>query len=594
MPYVNMLKLYGILFLLALFLMSSRASANSIYHDLEECFDIGAINIVNPLFLYPYNKEQGKHIKSTKLNFIYFDRQNNTFYSDITRSTAPYPASLEKINNRCVFISGNRLERNQTDNLQIGLEIASTNNAYLYIEKNLYLNKTVNIKSNTTIIGIDSSSGKAQISPYLNSLSYMFIVNKWASNIEFRNLRIAEVREIENAFILFVGENESIRVKSTDFIWTNIHPWKTTKALLFVWDWAKNVLVRDSHFSGIENSIHFFTPIQDLKLFKNNFTQWSHYALLLNRSTRTEHRRSENIEIRHNNFYGAAAGGDRWVILISAGQDELFLKNLHITNNIFKWNKWSFIPKNLDPDYINNDAHGDQIVLHRVNEFIISHNQVYDGWENGITASRLSRNWVISNNFVYHNDGNGINIGSAYFELELNSTDNLSIWDRIRGEVTWSEWTITRIFPNINTIWIEKVNASPRNITWPTFTNEAIKVISTINNYTFNIRAVHRSKKIKILDNVIYWNGINSANEYPDTIFSWIYIINSDSIDMRRNSVFNTIWSQTQRWAITASRSRNLFADNSNIFENTAFNTSNYRPIVQIQSHSWFRNNLQP
>ena len=100
---------------------------------------------------------------------------------------------------------------------------------------------------------------------------------------------------------------------------------------------------------------------------------------------------------------------------------------MEITSNIVEGNKGSWVPRSKDPDYENNDAHGDQIVLHKVNNFRITNNDVFDGGENGITTSRLSRNGTISNNRVYDNDGNGFSVGSAYFELHLDNKDGLEI-----------------------------------------------------------------------------------------------------------------------------------------------------------------------
>lgn len=116
------------------------------FHELDNCYDVSTIEIESLRSLYPNGDNE------LALNTIYVDTSSNTFYSDLTLQNAPSNAQLEEIDNRCVYIYGERLEKNQTINFQLGLEIASTNDAYFYLERNVYLDKTVSIKSNTTLI----------------------------------------------------------------------------------------------------------------------------------------------------------------------------------------------------------------------------------------------------------------------------------------------------------------------------------------------------------------------------------------------------------------------------------------------------------
>ena len=559
---------------------NSYTKAFTPYHDLDDCYDVSLIDIEELNSLYPFDRESWDLDLWWEWHSIYIDNLENKFYSDLTLHNAPSNAQLEEIKNRCVYIYGNRSERNQTVNFQLGLEIASANNAYFYIEKNVYLDSAVFIKSNTTLIWVNDSENKASLSPYLNDINYLIIVNESASNVEFRNLSIREVREINQWFVLFQGNNESISMRSVDFIWKNIDPSKRTRWLFFIGEQQKDILIRDSSFSNIEYSIQFFSPIDWLQVLQNTFTKWSHYALLTNISTQVENGQSKNIEIRHNEFKHAAAGWDRWVILISPGKSVRYVTNVEITSNIIEGNWGSFINRARDPDILNNDAHGDQIVLHRVNDFIISNNTVSNGWENGITASRLSRNGIISNNQVFDNDGNGISVGSWYFELHLNNTDGLELWDRIKWTDTNSEATITYIYPNHNIVGIERINASSKVITSPTFGSEIITIDKWNTTLEKTITVVDRTKKIDLLDNEFFRNGHNSAKEHADWIFSWIYVINSDSINFRRNHFYN--WAETliQKWAITASRSRNLSRDGSNTYEDRELRRSD----IQIQA----------
>ncbi len=499
----------------------------------------------------------------------------------------------------CLVITGDP-ETKQTFKFELGLKAASEYVIPFYIQGNIQLNSEMSIFSNTTIIGIDRVVGgetrKSSVSSADREFSKIFNIRETASNIIFQDLKIKEARTINSALINLEGKNTDVTINNVDFQGKENNSDQITKGIYLQGDWAESIIVNNSRFDKLEYSIHLFAPVSGFSVTNSSFTLWNHYAILNNRGAVDQNRRTQNVLIENNDFIKAAFGGTRSVINFTSGNSYYYIKNIDILNNRVIGNggfftkpaileKIGYSQADAERIAFESDAHGDQIVLHRVNGFNISNNLVTEGGENGITAARLSRNGVISGNTVSRHDGNGINIGGGQFDIIVDDVSQFEIGTRILGTTSRNLATVERVYPENNALALTLVNnnnkrINPDPITSTTFQTEVLEIIPpevggvqppNIPNVA-TIQVVDRTKRIRVEDNEVFDNGLNQFPEKAIGSLIGINVQNSDSIELRRNNLYNTLSLENQAFGITPSRSRQIHIDDSNCFQGVTMN----------------------
>ena len=485
-------------------------------------------------------------------------------------------SSLVPTEATCVSLKGEPSKSNQWPQLRLSAEVASMYDIPLEIEGTIHTSQSASLFSNTKIIGLNNAqiktiaaTGSGASSEDISTILYL---PEGVENISLKNIDLIEDYPVSSALLLMAGKNKNITTDNVSFVWKDPHPDRETRGIFLSKYWAQDLSIRNSNFENLEYGIHMFAPVNWFKLINSNFSQWAHYAILLNRWWASMERTSRSIHISDSKFEHAIAWGSRGVIQINPGASLSYIHDVKILRNTITWNAGAYMNIAEDPDFANNDAHADQIILHRVNNFEIVANDISFGGENGITVSRLSRNWVIRNNKIYNNDGQGIAVWSSYFFMTVSNPELLRIGDRIRWLTTRNIATVTAVYTDKNLISVGSINGKPRDINSTTFINEDIEVFLpgvVFWEWTpvWNISHIDRTKNIDIINNKIYNNGINFAEDKNSDSLGATFIINSDNISYDNNKFYNTDGWTYQSFAIDASRSSNIDIMSSNTVE---------------------------
>ena len=317
----------------------------------------------------------------------------------------------------------------------------------------------------------------------------------------------------------------------------------------------------------------------------NTFRRWNNFALRIARTAATDHLRTENIDVIGNDFRKPRPGLYRSVIFITRAESLVYILNVRVNRNTIVSDGGAF-----QIGDTTSNATGDQIVLHGVNGFQITENSVFFGGENGITASTLSRNGIISRNIVHGNDTHGIIIGSGYYELSVNNASNFSVGDEIRGVETGTQATIRNI--RVHPADGRNILGLDRVIGGRVFREEPITNLTTGAVEVDSSFIVDRTKYITVVDNIVFGNGRDQANNTPFTF--GIFSQNADTIDFRRNRIFNPDYAaveaaggiQNQRLGIFLANSRNILVAPSNVFEQGA---ETVEEAIGMNASSWLR-----
>lgn len=505
--------------------------------SLETCIDINAINVadINNLFAKVSSEQRVKT-------------------SDVVLSKDNFK-SLGIESPLCLDLDGDKNLSDHTNLLNLATHAANVFEVPIYISGNLSVSSPIKLRSNTRIIGVDSHSS-ARITSSSPTSSILRIV-EGANDVTLRDLTIQEVQEVSVALLMMDGKNTGTYVKRVNFLGSKLDPGMRTRGIFLAADWSRNTQITFSSFSDLEYGIHMFAPVYDFVAHKNEIERWSHYAILLGRSSRDKNYRTEGVDITHNHIHNAGSGGDLGVILVTRGPSYNYVKDVKIISNKIVGNGGSN-----KPGTPNQNAHGDQIVLHGVNGFQITANDVSYGGENAVSATRLARNGTISSNNLHHNDGNAIAIGSNYYELKVDTTKSFSIGDEIEGSVSGTKAKITTIFEDVSVIGIGSIRGAP-------FRVESVHNRTTGQNDVAKALITDRTKNIKILANDMRYNAIDSLNEVgsKNGALAGVLVSQSDAITFRRNVISDMALNDTRDFAIIASNSRNLIVDDTNSYE---------------------------
>lgn len=457
---------------------------------------------------------------------------------------------------------------NAVDQLTYVILLAKILDVPVYIKGHVgFKNLSARLYSNNHLYGDPSSPGVVHFMKPGGTIG--FHIKNGSTNVRIENLTFNEVEDLRIAMVHLGGDNENIVINGNVFTGANVEAEDVIcTGVLMTSGLVKNIHILDNHFTGLQYCVHCTCPAQNLNINRNNFRQWNHYAIRVGRGGNQLAHRSEAINIVQNDFRDVAVGPIRGVVLVTRGESLMFVHNVAVNGNLIVANGGAFVSGEE-----NSSATGDQIVLHGAYGFSISSNRIYHGGENGITASRLSRNGIISDNSVYATDGHGIDIGSGYYEMAISHPQNFSVGDEILGAVSGTRANISSIeIHPADGRWILGVDRARGG---SVFTDETIHNVTQTGLLGYS-SVVDRTKNIRILGNRVWGNGLDQAGDTPFTY--GIFIVNSDSISMRRNKIFNPNYAedlaageiQDQRFSIRLANSRNIYISEDNIFEKGA------------------------
>ena len=444
-------------------------------------------------------------------------------------------------------------------------KLASELNVPLFLRGNFSARSSIRLHSNTYIEGYSSTP------PVIHALfgggTSLFSVLENSANVFLGNMKLVEIRQLQRSLVLLYGKNVNVTISEVEFEGSEVGMTELQTAGVFMFrDWVDDVQIRDCKFTDLQYGIHCVCGVQGLKILRNEFRRWNYYAVRVARLTLNPGVRTEDIEISHNDFRHAVAGPFRSVILVTRTDSLVYVKDVQINNNRVIGNGGAYNRGETD-----SNATGDQIVLHGVNGFQVSDNHVFYGGENGITTSRLSRNGVISRNIVFGNDTHGINIGSGYYELSVDNVAGIEEGDTIRGQLSEATGTVNsiRVHPSSG----RYVLGLTRILGGRIFRNEWLDNTTTGVQQVVQCDTIDRTKGIRIVDNHISGNGRDSSGNTPWT--HGLYVLNSDSLQIRRNRIFNPNYDenlnagnlQDQRLSIYLGNSRDILISDDNQFE---------------------------
>lgn len=471
----------------------------------------------------------------------------------------------------CLVLTGNRHAGDQTKLASLAFFASGERDIPLYISGNLFLSNFVKVYSNTEIVGINN----AKLISYTKSITALLLIDRGAENISLSNFELKEARPVTLALILLGGENSNIRISDIKFLGKEALDSQGTRGIYLPKHWAKNITIIGSEFNKLEYGLQAFVPVIDLTIDHSEFSEWTHMAIYLNRGgAHSPHRRTENVRIANNYFHSAAFGSTaKQAVVITRGASRHYVKNVDIINNVVEGNGGSSVRG------VSSDAHGDQILLAGVNIFKVVGNSIFRGGENGFTASNLSRNGLVSNNDIYLNDGHGVSIGSGFYEIWMDDVSNFDAGDQIVGQTSGVRAIVSAVIEETNTLKLERI------------TGQAFRV-ENIDNITQSItdagRAINtdRTKRIRFVNNRVYDNGVNSESEVAAGVLAGVFVVNSDSIEFRRNSFYDTRPERKQYLGISVTKSRNIFADSTNTVEGNPLDNSK-KPDLKLTSTAW-------
>ena len=289
----------------------------------------------------------------------------------------------------------------------------------LYLKGHFAMTGAIRIRNSVSISGFSTSP--TVIHSIIDDGTTLINITNGSTDVEIKNLAFNEVVDLSTSMLLMSGLNERIVIDNVDFVGQRVGAiFQTTAAILMIRDWVKDVDITNCKISGFQYGIHCVSGVRRLRIVNNKFSQWSSFALRIARLVSNDHLRSQDISVIGNDFRSPSRGLFKSVIFITRGESLMYIRDVNVNNNTIFSDGGAF--KRNDTT---SNATGDQIVLHGVNGFQISGNFVFHGGENGITASTLSRNGIISRNTVHGNDTHGIVIGSGLYELSVSSIANI-------------------------------------------------------------------------------------------------------------------------------------------------------------------------
>ena len=361
-----------------------------------------------------------------------------------------------------------------------------------------------------------SVSGYSAIPTVIHSLidggSVLFNIMSGSSDVVIENLTLNEEVDLSVAAVLLSGRNRNITINNIEFIGQRVGAiFHTTAAVYMFRDWVRDVSITNCSITDFQYGIHCVCGIRGLQILNNTFRRWNLFALRIARTAANDHLRTENIDVIGNDFRRPRPGLFRSVIFITRAESLLYILNVRVNRNTIVSDGGAF----QFGDNTSN-ATGDQLVLHGVNGFQISDNSVFFGGENGITASTLSRNGIISRNVVHGNDTHGIIVGSGYYELSVSRASNFSVGDRILGVETRTQATVRNIrrHPGDGRV----ILGLDRVIGGRIFREEPITNLTTGMVKVDDAFIINRTKYIAVVDNIVFGNGRDQANDTPFTL----------------------------------------------------------------------------
>ena len=463
-----------------------------------------------------------------------------------------------------------------SDRLREALKLSAESGKILFISGYFKVGSGLALLSNARLHGVDAN---ATIS-FEGTVASGIVVTRKANGAEIRKVTLLERGEITAAMIILLGDNVDITIDEVTLKGKNVGTGAAISGILLSQDGAENIAIRNSNFNNLEYGVHTLANVDNLQINHNTFERWTHYAIRIYNREVGARGRIKDVQISNNTFENPAVGPFRSVILVTRGVSRAYANDVTITYNTITG---PGLPHTAGDTTTN--ATGDQIVIHGVNGFIISHNTVTGGGENGISAARLSRNGTIANNVVYSNDTHGINIGSGYYEVTVDDPSEFSVGDKIKGDVSGTTATIEAMYNNV--LMLTGVGGGS------IFRDEPITNLTTGVAAASDSYLTDRTKYINVVDNTIYDNGLDLNNNTPVT--AGVYITNSDSIELRRNKIYNSNFPASltnnlihlgQKPSVLISNSRNILVDDSNVFEKGLRTAAQ---SVTLNASSWLR-----
>ena len=454
----------------------------------------------------------------------------------------------------------------------------------LFLKGHFAMTGAIRIRDSVSISGFSSSP--TVIHSIIDDGTTLINVMNSATDVTIKDLALNEVVDLSTSMLLMSGLNERILIDNVDFVGQRVGAiYQTTAAILMSRDWIKDVLITNCDISGFQYGIHCVSGVRRLRIVNNQFSQWSSFALRIARLHSNEHLRSEDISVIGNDFRSPSRGLFKSVIFITRGESLLYIRDVNVNKNTIFSDGGSF-----QRNDTTSNATGDQIVLHGVNGFQVTGNFVFHGGENGITASTLSRNGIISRNTIHGNDTHGINIGSGLYELSVSSAANIKKNHRIGGIDSGAQATVRsiRIHPADGRIVLGLERITGGRI----FRNELLDNLTTGRKKIAMTRIVDRTKNIFVFENLISGNGLDQANNTPYTF--GIFVQNADTIDIVGNRIQNPNYRfvrafggvQDQRQSVFLANSRDVFVSGSNQFE---FGFETINQALGMNASSWLR-----
>ena len=470
------------------------------------------------------------------------------------------------------------------DRMEDAVTLATELEIPLFIRGHFAMTDAIRIDDAVSISGY--SAVPAVIHSVIENGTTLINIKSKTTGVVIENLRLNEVLDLSVSMILFSGLNERVVIDSVEFTGVHIGAiFHTTAAIYMFRDWIKDVRISNCKITDFQYGIHCVCGVRGLRILNNQFRRWNNFALRIARLVTNDHLRTEAITIIGNDFRNPRPGLYKSVIFITRAESLLYIHDVKVNNNVIASDGGAFQFGNTT-----SNATGDQIVLHGVNGFQVSENLVFHGGENGITASTLSRNGVISRNVVHGNDTHGIIVGSGYYEMSVSTVANIEIGDTIRGVNSGAQANIRSIrvhpFDGRTILGLDTI------VGGKIFRDEPLNNVTTGTNNVAQTSIVDRTKYIAVVENYVFGNGLDQANNTPFTY--GIFVQNADTIDILRNRIFNPNYDaveaaggiQDQRLCVYLANSRNIFVAPNNLFE---MGRETVDEALGMNASSWLR-----
>ena len=437
----------------------------------------------------------------------------------------------------CLLLRSNGSLADDTDLLTYAISVSAAMNRKLYLSGNFFVSSTIPIGDGARIEGIDGATIRNR-----EPVDVLFLIRTEASDVRIENLTLLESKEISASVISFGGRNRNITIRDVHFDGRYVSDGGITAAIRSGIDWLDGIYIRDCSFTEFQSSIFITTPIWDLALSRNDFSQWSDFGVYIGQRFGFN-RRSRDLIINNNFWHDPAFGVIRQPLMIVKASAQLSTRNVVVVDNRVHGFPGAYVRGEFGR------AQGDMIVLQGVTSFHVIRNTIRGGGENGLTVSRLSRQGFIIDNIINNNDQNGINIGSGSFDLIVDRPQNFSAGDAIRGELSGAQANI-RFIDHDGTLVLDQAGVAP-------FFSEPITNMTSGQTGAAVAQFTERTKTIQVLNNAVFDNGLDANDE---TISSHgVFVFNSDQISFFSNRFYDTQYPNArQTFAIRCNNARSL------------------------------------